>query len=214
MSFIEMSPFAVVAVLAVLVMVAMSSGRIRSGKSSLTGSLSKELKSMGKSVKKSTSGLGKLTRNKMLIGILAGFALCWAYGKFRMEGFGDWGEMPDTKRRDICNETANGTAPLNDSGWNTGGSGLMGNSPTQPTQPQADNVAAWCQRPDENPGLVGSFAPGVRTRAADSAMLYAQLPADSGTRTRAAATSGARGVPTPSLPVAPTQPAVLPAGGR
>jgi hypothetical protein len=211
-----MSPFAVVAALIVLVMVAMSSGRIRSGKSSLTGSLSKELKSMGKSVKKSTSGLGKLTRNKMLIGILAGFALCWAYGKFRMEGFGDWGEMPDTKRRDICNETANGTAPLNDPGWNTGGSGLMGNSPTQPTQPQADNVAAWCQRPADSAMLYAQLPAdsGTRTRAAgDSGMLYAQLPADSGTRTRAAATSGAR-MPTPSLPVAPTQPAVLPAGGR
>ena len=85
----EMSPFAVVAILVVLVMVAMSSGRIRSGKSSLTGSLSKELKSMGKSVKNSSSSLGKLTGNKMLMGILVGFALCWAYGKFRMEGMGN-----------------------------------------------------------------------------------------------------------------------------
>lgn len=96
MSFLEMSPLAVVAVLVVIVLFAMSSGggRTRAGKSSLTGSLSKELQSIGKSVKKTTGkgGLGKLTKNKMLVGILVGFGLCWAYGKFSMEGFDTRGE--------------------------------------------------------------------------------------------------------------------------
>lgn len=95
MSFLEMSPLAVVAVLVVIVLFAMSSGgRTRAGKSSLTGSLSKELQSIGKSVKKTTGkgGLGKLTNNKMLVGILVGFAVCWAYGKFGMEGFDTRGE--------------------------------------------------------------------------------------------------------------------------
>lgn len=115
MSFMEMSPFAVVAVLVVLVMVAMSSGRIRSGKSSLTGSLSKELRSVGKSIKKSTSGLGKLNGNKMLIGILAGFAICWAYGKFRIDGFDNTAPVGDDRLNqwyDLCDIKATGGDPV------------------------------------------------------------------------------------------------------
>lgn len=111
MSFLEMSPLAVVAILVVIVYFVMSSsgGRKRAGKSSLTGSLSKELQSIGKSVKKTTGkgGLGKITNNKMLVGILVGFGLCWAYGKFRMEGFSDeekgkWLSLSDTQRGELC----------------------------------------------------------------------------------------------------------------
>ena len=110
MRFLEMSPLAVVAILVVIVYFVMSSkgGRKRAGKSSLTGSLSKELQSIGKSVKKTTGkgGLGKITNNKMLVGILVGFGLCWAYGKFRMEGFSvtkqGWNELTPETRGKLC----------------------------------------------------------------------------------------------------------------
>ena len=63
----------------VVVVFMFSGGKVeKKGGKSVIHSFPTKLKSSARSL---TSG------NKMVIGILVGLALCWAYGKFGMEGF-------------------------------------------------------------------------------------------------------------------------------